>query len=306
MGSPLPGSSRPPPCPAGLYPRKGLALSVAGMVIISPDALLVRMLTIAGAWELALYRSLFMGVAIAVFLAIRHGSDVQARFRAIGGDGLLMTGVFAATSIGFAGALTQTTAANALFIIATVPVFGALFGWLILRERVPLRVGIAIAVALAGVALIFGSSLGEGGMLGNVIALGTAMCLGLNLVLRRRIDRDITLPALCLAGFLAALVSTPFADPTAVSTHDIGVMALIGFIILPIALGLFYTGARYAPAAEVGLIALIETVLGPLWVWLVLTEEPALETMVGGALVLAAIAGNSALAIFGQKRAGTR
>ena len=276
-------------------------MSAAGMVFISPDALLVRLLDTAGVWELAFYRSLFLGLALLLFLAVRDGRRLPDRFRALGGGGLLMSCVFAATSIGFAGALTQTTAANALFIIATVPVFGALLGWVVLRERVPLRTALAILIAFAGISVIFGEGLGGGGMVGNVIALGTAACLGANLVLRRAIDRDITLPALCLAGGIGAAVSALFADPGQLSAWDLGVLAYIGLIMLPIALGLFYGGARYAPAGEVGLIALVETVLGPLWVWLVLTETPTATVLMGGALVLAAVGGNAALAIRAQR-----
>ena len=284
-----------------LDPRRGLAMAAAGMVFISPDALLVRLLDTAGVWELSFYRSLFLGLALLLFLTIRDGRRLPDRFRALGRGGVLMACVFAATSIGFAGAFTQTTAANALFIIATVPVFGAVLGWLVLREPVALRTALAIVVALVGIAVIFGEALGAGGMLGNLIALGTAACLGANLVLRRAIDRDITLPALCLAGFIGAAVSVQFADPSHVSTWDLGVLAYLGLIMLPIALSLFYSGARYAPPGEVGLIALVETVLGPFWVWLVLAETPTPTTLIGGALVLVAIGGNAALAIRGQR-----
>lgn len=290
-----------PPAPS-LDPRKGLAMAAAGMVVISPDALLIRLLEVAGTWELAFYRSLFLGLGLTLFLGLRYGRRLPDRFRVLGRGGLVVSLFFAATSIGFAGALTQTTAANALFIIATVPVFGAVFGWLILRERVALRTVAAIALAFGGIAIIFGGALGGGGMLGIAIALGTAACLGMNLVLRRRIDREITLPALCLAGYIAAAASLPFADPAQVSAQDVGIMAYIGLIMLPIALSLFYGGARYAPAAEVGLIALVETVLGPFWVWLGVGETPTVETLIGGTLVLAAVGGNAALAILAQRR----
>ena len=116
------------------------------------------------------------------------------------------------------------------------------------------------------------------------------------MVLRKVGRRDMT-PTVCLAGFLGAAVAFPLAAPATVNSYDLAVLAALGAIVLPLALTLFISGTRYVPAAEVALMALLETVLGPIWVWLGVGEIPAVLTVVGGVIVIAAIVGNSVFAL---------
>lgn len=284
--------------------RKGLALSVTGIVLISPDALLIRLVEQAGPWEVAAVRSGFFALSLALFLLLKHGRGALAPLAERRWTPVLATVLFALTNLGFAGALTQTAASNALLIIATVPLWGGLFGWLILGEQVAKRTMAAIGLALCGTATIVAGNLGAGGTLGDAIALGTALTLGLNLVVVRKAGGSI-LPMMAAGAALASSIAALMVLATGgfeAAPRDVALMATNGSIVQALALGLYFAGVRYLPAAEVGLIVLIEAMLGPLWVWLVLAEVPTGNTFLGGSLVLLAIAGNAGLALAQERR----
>lgn len=285
-----------------LYLR-GIALSAAGMIVISPDGLLLRLIEGAGLWQIVFYRTLLMGLALLAVLVLFYRRRLPAVARAMGPAGALSAVLLAGTNFGFVSAMLNTTVANVLVILATMPLFSAVLGWLLIGERVRPRTAAAIALALVGILIIFSGSLGGGTWLGDLFAVATALTHGLNLVvLRRAGDRDMT-PALCASGFLAAPLALALAGgDAAVSTHDLQVLLLLGLVVIPLAVALFISGTRTVPAAEVALFALLETVLGPLWAWLGVGEVPSLESFVGGGLVLAAVALNSTLAVLARRR----
>lgn len=282
--------------PQGRHGR-GLALSAAGMIVISPDALLLRLIRDADVWQVIFYRSLFTGLILAVVLALRYRSRLFGLWRGAGRAGAVSIVLMGASNFAFVGAILNTTVANTLVIIATMPLFGAVLGRLFIGERVRLRTWIAIAVGFAGIIVIFADSLGSGNWIGDLMAMAAALMQALNLVnLRTAGQRDMS-GTVCLSGFASAGIVLPFAAPAAVGAYDLAVLALLGLVILPLALTLFIAGARTVPAAEVALMALLETVLGPLWAWLGVGEAPSARALVGGALVVAAIVLNAALAL---------
>ncbi len=282
--------------------RKGALMAAAGIVVLSPDGMLLRLIEQAGPWEIAFWRTLFIGLGVAALLAVQHGRDLGRVLGRLGRLGAAAVALQAAAQLGFVGAIMHTSVANTLVLLATMPLFSAIFGWLFLRERVAPRTVAAITAALAGIVVIFLGALGGGTLLGDGLALVTAALHGLNLVVLRRAGHGIIMPALCLSGFVAALAALPFADPGNASARDFGILAYFGLIQTPVAFALFFGGTRYIPAAEVALMSLIEAVLGPLWAWLAVGEVPPERSFIGGGIVLAAILGNSLLAL----RAGTR
>ena len=294
---------------------RGLALSAAGMIVISPDALLIRLIRDAGVWDVIFYRSLFTGLILAAVLAFHHRGRLFGLWRGAGRAGAASTLLMGASNFAFVGAILNTTVANTLVIIATMPLFGAVLGWLLIGERVRARTGIAIAVAFAGIVVIFVDSLGSGNWIGDLMAMAAALMQAMNLVvLRTAGPRDMS-GTVCLSGFASAAIlpqaaqtrrrPLPFAAPAAVGAHDLAVLALLGLVVLPLALTLFIAGARTAPAAEVALMALLETVLGPLWAWLGVGEVPTVRALAGGFLVVGAIVANAALALAeGRARRG--
>lgn len=276
--------------------RRGLVLAVLAMLVLSPDGMLVRLVE-AGEWQLLFWRGASNTVALALFLALTRKGGLSGALRASGWGGLACSALMAVGTIMFIASLTRTTVANTLLVLSMVPLFGAVLGLVFLREGVPARTWLAIIAALAGMAVIFAGSVGGGGLLGNVLAAGTAVCMAGSLVIIRANPRVSMLPALALSGLAVALVALAMADPFDVTWRDVGLSATMGVVQQAFAIGLFVTAARYLPPAEAGLVGLVETVLGPFWVWLAVGETPGEPALWGGALVLAALAANFAVGL---------
>ena len=238
-----------------------------------------------------------MSITLAVILWLLNREDWLKPWRSFGRFGALACFLMTISNIAFVGAIANTTVANVLVILAAMPLFSALLGWVLIREQVQKRTVFAILVAFSGVVVIFVGSLQGGGWLGNGLALFTALIQGVTLVVLRRAETDIMLPALCASGLCSAVICLFFASPQNVTQDDLAILSLMGLLVVPIALALFLSGTRYIPAAEVALFALLETVLGPIWVWLGVGEVPAMATWVGGGIVIIAIVVNSTLAL---------
>ncbi len=276
---------------------RGTLLSMAGMTVISPDGLLLKLISDTDVWTILLYRLGFLAVCLALWLGLRYRRRWFDIWRGIGVPGLVAIAGFTGSGLGFVGAMRHTSVADTLLIFATIPLWSALIGWLFIRERVRPRTLVAMVIAVCGVGFIVAGSASRGALLGDMIAVGTAFSQACALVaLRKAGNRDMT-PVLCAAGALAALISAPFASPLNTTAHDMTILLFLGLVLQPVALTLFASGARYIPAAEVALMAMVETVLGPIWAWLGIGETPGMNTLTGGAIVLFAIAVNNLLAL---------
>ncbi|MEQ8369565.1 MAG: DMT family transporter, partial [Alphaproteobacteria bacterium] len=206
---------------------RGIALAAAGMLVISPDGLLIRLLDATGPWQLVFWRTAFMALALAVGLAIAYGGRLLPIARALGGGGLLAGIIIGLSNVTFVGAITNTTVANTLVILATLPLFAALFARAILGERVAPRTWAVIAVAFAGMVLIFANSLGGGSLTGDALALLTAALFSLGVVILRRAgNRDMT-AALWVGAMVSALIALPLslAGPSGLSLSGLVVPA---------------------------------------------------------------------------------
>lgn len=282
--------------------RRGIGLAALGMIILSPDGLLLRLIEDASVWTVIFYRTLFMGLALAIWLTVRYRGKLRLLACGMGRAGLVSTALMTASNLGFVAAIANTSVANTLVILATMPLFSAVLGRLIIGETVRPRTWVSIICAVVGIGVIFSGSLGGGYWVGDLMAVGTAFLQGLNLVvIRKARERNILMPSLCLSGFIAALVALPMAEPATIGAYDMAILSLLGLIIVPLALVLFLGGARHAPVAEIALLSLVETVLGPLWAWLGVGEVPAMMSLAGGAVVIAAIGVNAWL---GMRRSG--
>lgn len=279
----------------GLHAR-GMLITTLGVLVLSPDTLLLRLLE-ADRATILFWRGLLMGLALVAYLAARHRRDVVGVFRRIGGWGLFAASLFAINSLFFVSSVMLTTVANTLLIISAAPLFAALWSRLFLGERVRPRTWAAIIAGFGGMLIIFGGSVGGGALLGDLFAVGTACFLAGNLTVVRHVRAINMLPALALAGFLIALAVLPFTGTLALSERDTGIMLVLGLVVVPLAFGLITTGPRYLPSAEVSLIMLLEAILGPLWVWMVIDEVPAPATFAGGAVILATLAVHSLVAL---------
>jgi drug/metabolite transporter (DMT)-like permease len=285
---------------------RGLLLSALGMMVISPDGVLLHMLTSAPLIDVVFWRTFGLGTTLFLGLALVYRRRLPRLIADIGGVGILCTVLMSISNLLFVDGMAHTSVANTLVFMASMPLWSALLGLVILREKVKGATWFAIALGLVGIGVIMSDSLSLGGdgLRGDLSALGAALAYGLNLVILRRAgDRDMT-ACLMLSGFLTAVVCMPFLNTAAVAPSDWVILAALGLVILPLALTLFMAGARTAPAAEVALLSLVETLLGPLWAWLVLAEAPSTHAFVGGGLILLAVSLPAVTAILKRRRAG--
>lgn len=264
----------------------GLAIALLGVLVLTPDALLIRLVE-ADRATLLFWRVLLEGLTLWAFLALYYRRRLPAVILAMGRIGLLAVAVFALSTILFVTSITLTAVANTLFILSTAPLFAALISWLVLRERVARRTWIAIVCALVGIGIILMGGLGGGTVLGDTLAVGAALSLAAQLTIARHARSVNLVPALATAMLLVALLAAfSYAQPLSISRSDARWLGLLGFVVLPVAFGLLTLAPRYIPSPEVSLIMQLEAVLGPLWVWLGVGEVPPIATFIGGGLVL--------------------
>jgi len=264
-----------------------MALAGGGVLVLSPDTILIRLLDTDVATTL-FWRGVAMAAGLGVFLLIRERGrpgPIMAQLRSP--LGLALGVLFALSNLLFVTTVHNTSIADTLACLATASIFAAVFSAVFLRERAPLRTWItagAIAAALLLIALG-----GAGSLFGRLTGISAAMSLGATFVVMRATGHGDTLPGLALGGALIALVSAYPAAPLALSTE--GFAALAGLIlILPLAFALIGQGPRYLPAPEVSLLMLLETVFGTLWAWLWLDEIPRGTTLLAVAIILSSLA----------------
>jgi len=265
---------------------RGLLLVTSGIVLLSFDGLLVRLVNADG-WSIVFWRGLLMFIALGAF-------SLSARSRASLGAKPLPSAVsavlLALISIFFVLGVIHTTVANVVVILSTAPLFAALFTRFFLREAVALRTWLAIGVATLGIVLVFAGSFSTSDLLGNGYALLSSLALGANLTLLRRHASLARMPLIALGGLVAALIALPKAQPFGLDQASYLALGLMGLLQMPLATLLINSATRYLPSAEVALFYLLESVLGTLWVWYFLSEVPAQATLYGGALVIATLA----------------
>ena len=275
--------------------RKGVALMIAAGFCWSTGGILVRSADLRDPWEIVFWRSVFMVIFVAVVLAIQNRGRVVAKIVESGMPGVWTGLALSTTFFFFILSVTQTTVANTLVLMSTGPFFAALAGRIFLGEHVPARTWIAIAVALAGVLLMFADSLGTGEFAGNLLALGVPIAFAANVVLLRKHRASVDLvPSVLIAGLFAIVVAAPLAWPFTPTARDLVVLGVMGMAQVGAGCVLMTVASRYLTAGEIGLLGLLETILGPIWVWLGVSERPAPLALAGGGIVLGALVANAA------------
>ena len=266
--------------------RRGRLFVALAAIAWSTAGLFQRELSVNIGTQLA-GRALFAVLALLAYVAIFERGAVLRAFRAIGRAGVLLGVLMAVSSGSFIASLNYTSVANVLFLQALAPVLAAVLGTLV-GESVSRRTWVAMGVALVGVALMVGGP-DRPNALGISLTLLMSVTFAATLVITRH-RRDVSMaPATCLSQAVVFLAAAPFARPAEVGAQDLALLAALG--VCQIGLGLIFLtiGGRLIPAAEVGLITLLEVVLGPIWVWIALSEQPGTATIVGGLIVLGAV-----------------
>ena len=268
--------------------RRGQLLVAAAAIAWSTAGPVQRAVDATPATQVAI-RAGVAALALFVWLAVRKGRGTLRAFLDVGVSGLVVAVSLAIVSSAFILALAHTSVAHVLLFQAIAPFLAALLAWLFMREAIGLRTWLAMAAALAGVAIMVGGSLGSGSLRGD--ALCVVMSSGFALVIvitRRHLEISMT-PATALGVGIAFVATAPFSHFGGVSPGDFALLAALGAGQMALGLILFTAGARLIPAAQAGLITLLEVVLGPLWVWLIYREDPDALTLVGGAVIIAAV-----------------
>lgn len=268
--------------------RRGQTYVALSAVAWSTAGVLQRQLTLDTSTQV-LGRAAFAGAALLAYVAVAERGAVAQAFRSVGVAGVAVALCVATASGSFIAALDRTSVARVLFILAVSPVLAALLARVALGEPLVRRTVLAMALALAGVTVMLGAP-GEGNLAGDGLAFCAALAFAVMIVITRW-RHDVSMaPATCLAQAVLVVAFLPFAAPGAIGGDDVGWLAALGIGQIGLGFALLTAGARLIPAAQVGLITLLEVVLGPLWVWLALDERPSTLTLVGGAIVIVAIA----------------
>jgi len=233
-------------------------------------------------------RALFAFATLLTLVWIFRRGRMVAAFRSMDRWDLVFAALMAIASGAFIFALNYTTVANVVFLQAVSPMLAALLGWVLLRDTVSRRTWAAIAVAAVGVGVMAGDAIGQG-LAATLLPLIMTIAFAGNVVIARHRRHVSMLPATCLSQALVAVTVAPFADAGEAEAADWLILAALGVGQMGLSLALFTVAARLLPPAEVALIALIEVVLSPLWVWLAYDERPAPATLAGGAIVLVAV-----------------
>ena len=293
FGTPMPPSTR----------LLGFLCALAVPLCWSVGGLVFRTVE-AGPFEAIVWRSLAHVLVFPLFLMLTSGLRVFTDLRRAPGTVLVVTLCLAGTFILHVLAMMNTTVANVLIVQSIAPLAVAALGWVVLGERVSPRGWLTLAVAFTGLAIVIGDSVDGGRFLGNVFALSVAACSACMVILVRRARAVNLQPVSIIGAALAVLVALPLGEPLSVPSRDIALLLSLGLIQMTLGLSFYLYALRLLPAAQVTLIALLEPVLGPIWVWLIMGEEPAFATIVGGSIVLGALALNIALGLrFGTRQA---
>jgi len=297
--------------------KVGATLVFLSALFWSFGGAIARFLDIEDSWTIVFWRGLFAGLFLFGFLLFRDGPRETLRlYRNMGVPGLLVGFGFATASTCFIIAISYTTVANVVLIQAGVPLFAALMAWVIYRESISFTTMIAIVAVIIGVAIMvmggpfiaqIDDALGFGlidsatmtetnpgidmryAWFGNLLALAIAMVFAMVTVVTRRFKNVRQTPGASIGCFAAALVASTQAGSLQVAGGELAILMAFGALNLGLGMAFFVTGARMIPAAFAALLGTAETMLSPIWVAIFHDEVPGVETIIGGAILLAAL-----------------
>ena len=262
---------------------KGLLITGIGVLALIPDSLIIRLVDEA-TMTVAFWRAALSGIAITAFLIITRGPKSMMHFS---WPALLFAGCYAINTILYVIALSLTTVAATVFLLATAPVWALIISRIFLKEPLTIRMIVTVFFTLTGIGIIaLGSSISFGAILGNLAALGVAISLATAFTIARASSDISMIPATALSYLVAAIAVTPFVVSYTLEPADWPKMLILGGALLPLATCLMAIGPRYITSAEVGLFLVLESIFAPILVWYVLGENPGPTAIIGGIIVL--------------------
>ena len=276
--------------------QKGSFLAFIGVIFITPDSLLIRLSSIE-TWGMLFYRGFIPFVAVLLGLVIFYKKDFYKALVNIGYTGIFYSISFSICNITFIISIQNTNVANTLIMVAMAPMLSALLAAFFLKEYTDKKTWIAIFITFLSVAFIFYDSIQLGNLLGDIFGFITALGLAINANLARFAKKRDLVPAAVIGKLGTAVFAFFFVQSFALNNYDIFVIPLMCIMCVAIPFVLVTIAPRFITAAEVNLFFLLEVILGPIWVWLVIKEQPSLETIFGGIIIIITIAIHSFLAL---------
>ena len=272
-----------------IFNLPGPLLVFLGAFSLSFGGLIVKSFEGANLWQILFWRSLFFILAVTIFLIFTYKKKFLLSFNKSGLPGLLGGIILSSGFCGYVFAMYNTTVANTNFIIQTQTIFLAIFGYFFLKEKISNLTLASIILAISGIILMVGSDLSSGQMTGNLAAFVMPISFAILILIIRKYPNIDMVPLQLYAGIIAMVIGFIIAGKIIVSPNDIFLGFLAGFFQLGFGFILITIGARNTPSAIVGIIMLVEAVLGPLWAWMFINERPPLMAFLGGSIVLFAV-----------------
>ncbi len=274
--------------------QKGSALAFIAVMLITPDSLLIRLSNIE-TWGMLFYRGAIPFVIVLIGLLIFYNKNFLNALFNVGYTGMFYTVSFAICNITFLVSIQNTNVANTLVMVAMAPMISAILGGIFLKEVPDKKTWIAILITFFSAIYIFYDSIQLGNFFGDFMGLVTATGLAVNAVLVRSAkDRDL-LPSAVLGKMCVAIFAFFFVDSFDLVGNDMIYVPLMCILCVAIPFVLVTIAPRFIPAEEVNLFFLLETIIGPIWVWMIIKEQPSIETIQGGVVIILTIAIHSFL-----------
>jgi DME family drug/metabolite transporter len=267
----------------------GPFLIFLGACSLSFGGLIVKSFEGATLWQILFWRTVFFLIVISLYLALTYKKQVFRSFYNLGFPGFFGGFILSLGFSGYVFAMYNTTVANANFIIQTQTIFLAIFGYFFLKEKISAITLTSIILAISGILLMVGSSLSPGQMSGNIAAFIMPISFATLILVVRKYPTVDMVPAQFVAGVFALLIGYLMSEKIIISLNDIFLGFLAGFLQLGLGFIFITIGAQRTPSAMVGIIMLTEAVLGPLWAWMFINEQPPFIVIIGGSIVIFAV-----------------
>lgn len=272
--------------------RSGIILVAAGAIVWSTAGLLARIVE-TDVWTTSFWRAVFCALFLTLVLLAFDRKNLRRSIASMGRPGIIVASLLSVDAILFILALHYTTVANTMFITATTPFVAAIISRVFLKERVRSKTWAATAGAFVGIALMVSESLGSTSLIGDGLAVIVTINFAIAIILMRRYRTINMRAAAWLSALISVALTAPLASPLAVTGYDLGLLAVFGAVEMGLGIVLFTAGAQRIPAVEAAMIAILETILSPFWVWILLGEDPGPRTVAGGAIVILAVAAHT-------------
>ena len=272
--------------------QKGSLLAFVAVMFITPDSLFIRLSSI-DTWSLVFYRGIIPFFTVLIGMLIIYKLNFFKMLITSGHHGLIYITTFSITNITFVVSIQNTNVANTLVMIAMAPMLSAILGAIFLKEIPNLKTWVAIAITFMAAVYIFYDSLKLGSFYGDILGFITAVGLAVGAVTIRSAKKKNLVPAAVVGKLFVAIFAMFFIESYVLADRDLIIVPLMCVMCVAIPFVMVTIAPRFIPAEEVNLFFLLETIIGPFWVWMVIKEQPSIETIQGGLIIILTIATHS-------------